>query len=88
MAYSKQTWKTGDDITADKLNHLEDGIASVETTPGPKGADGKDGAKGSNGTNGKDGASLTKIVLTKGEDGEITGGTGTLSDGNTIPITV
>lgn len=85
MTYSKQTWKTGDEITADKLNHLEDGLASIELTPGPQGPQ---GTKGTNGTNGKDGASLTKIVLTKGEDGEITGGTGTLSDGNTIPITV
>lgn len=28
MAYEKQTWQTGDVITADKLNHIEDGIAS------------------------------------------------------------
>ena len=26
MAYSKQTWVTGDTITAEKLNHMEDGI--------------------------------------------------------------
>lgn len=26
MAYSKQTWATGDVITAAKLNHMEDGI--------------------------------------------------------------
>lgn len=26
MAYEKQTWKTGDVITAEKLNHMEDGI--------------------------------------------------------------
>ena len=26
MAYEKQTWQTGDTITADKLNHIEDGI--------------------------------------------------------------
>ena len=26
MAYSKQTWATGDTITAEKLNHMEDGI--------------------------------------------------------------
>lgn len=29
MAYEKQTWKTGDIITEEKLNHMEDGIASV-----------------------------------------------------------
>lgn len=28
MAYEKQTWETGQVITADKLNHMEDGIAS------------------------------------------------------------
>lgn len=27
MAYTKQTWATGDTITAEKLNHMEDGIA-------------------------------------------------------------
>lgn len=28
MAYSKQTWTNGDVITAEKLNHMEDGIAA------------------------------------------------------------
>lgn len=37
MAYEKQNWNTGETITADKLNHMEDGIASggvmvVQTT--------------------------------------------------------
>lgn len=27
MSYEKQTWANGDVITADKLNHMEDGIA-------------------------------------------------------------
>ena len=27
MAYEKQTWQTGDIITANRLNHMEDGIA-------------------------------------------------------------
>ena len=26
MAYEKQTWQCGETITADKLNHMEDGI--------------------------------------------------------------
>ena len=26
MSYEKQTWATGDVITAEKLNHMEDGI--------------------------------------------------------------
>lgn len=29
MAYEKQTWATGDTITAQKLNHMEDGIAGA-----------------------------------------------------------
>ena len=28
MSYTKQTWATGDVITASKMNHMEDGIAS------------------------------------------------------------
>jgi len=30
MGYEKQTWANGDVITADKLNHMEDGIAGGE----------------------------------------------------------
>lgn len=29
MAYTKQTWATGDTVTASKLNHMEDGIADA-----------------------------------------------------------
>lgn len=29
MAYTKQTWECGDIITAEKLNHMEDGIAKA-----------------------------------------------------------
>ena len=29
MAYEKQTWVKGDKITADRLNHLEDGVSSL-----------------------------------------------------------
>lgn len=28
MAYEKQEWKCGDVVTADRLNHMEDGIAN------------------------------------------------------------
>lgn len=28
MSYEKNTWQTGDVITANKLNHIEDGIAN------------------------------------------------------------
>lgn len=30
MSYTKQTWASGQVITATKLNHIEDGIAAVE----------------------------------------------------------
>ena len=29
MSYTKQTWATGDTVTATKLNHIEDGIAGA-----------------------------------------------------------
>ena len=29
MSYTKQTWSTGDTVTAAKLNHMEDGIAEA-----------------------------------------------------------
>ena len=29
MAYTKNTWKTGDIVTSEKLNHIEDGIANA-----------------------------------------------------------
>lgn len=29
MAYEKQTWTCGEKISADKLNHMEDGIANA-----------------------------------------------------------
>lgn len=34
MAYTKQTWATGDVVTANKLNHMEDGIAEGGTGGG------------------------------------------------------
>lgn len=34
MSYEKQTWKNGDIITEDKLNHIEDGIAEVGSSGG------------------------------------------------------
>ena len=68
MAYEKQTWKNDDPSTplsAARLNHIEDGIANVELTPGPEGpqgpagpagADGAKGAKGDKGDTGPAGA--------------------------------
>lgn len=36
MAYEKQTWECGETITAEKLNHIEDGIASASSGGGGK----------------------------------------------------
>ena len=59
MAYEKQTWKPGKDgatpLSAVRLNHIEDGIATIELTPGPEGPAGKDGAKGATGPEGATG---------------------------------
>lgn len=62
MAYTPQEWRDGDPetpLSAERLNHIERGIADVETTPGPPGADGtdgQDGAPGADGADGQDGA--------------------------------
>lgn len=45
-AYEKQTWSNGETITEEKLNHIEEGIANIELTPGPKGEKGDPGPKG------------------------------------------
>ena len=29
MAYEKHTWETGETITAELLNHIEDGVAEL-----------------------------------------------------------
>lgn len=34
MAYEKQTWECGETITAEKLNHIEDGIANASSGRG------------------------------------------------------
>ena len=43
MAYQKQTWQDSEVITKEKLNHIEEGIANIELTPGPKGETGAQG---------------------------------------------
>lgn len=80
MSYVKNKWSDGDVITADKLNNIENGIENEQV--GLTGAPGKDGASG------KDGNSVTAIALTTDTTGKVTGGTATLSDKNTLPITV
>ena len=52
MAYTPQEWRNGDTSTplsAARLNHIEQGIAGVELTPGPPGEKGDPGAPGADG---------------------------------------
>lgn len=55
MAYQKQTWVDGETITKAKLDHIEEGIANVELTPGPKGDKGEKGEQGTTGPKGETG---------------------------------
>ena len=55
---------------------------------GTQGPAGQDGAQGATGPAGADGKSLTAIKLTIDAEGNVTGGTATLSDKSTIDITV
>lgn len=54
-AYEKQTWVDGETITKAKLDHIEEGIASIELTPGPKGETGAQGPAGPQGATGETG---------------------------------
>ena len=55
MAYSKTIWNTGDVITKEKLNKIEDGIEGIELTPGPQGPAGEKGDTGAQGPKGDKG---------------------------------
>lgn len=71
MAYEPQRWVDGEaggtPLSADRLNHIEQGIASVELTPGPEGPRGPKGDKGDPGADGTDGADGAKGA--KGDKG-------------------
>lgn len=59
MAYEKQVWKNGEDggtpITAERLNHIEQGIAD-------KAEKGDPGKPGNPGKNGEDGIGIKNIT--------------------------
>lgn len=54
MAYEPYQWANGEGggtpITAERLNHIEQGIVDVELTPGPEGPRGPAGADGADST--------------------------------------
>jgi len=60
MAYVPYQWENGESggtpITAERLNHIEQGIADVELTPGPEGPQGPEGPEGPQGPAGADGS--------------------------------
>lgn len=89
MAYSPTTWTTGDIITADKMNKLEQGVANEQVGPqGPKGETGPQGATGPAGPEGPEGPQGPK-----GDTGETgpagaTGAAGTAAGFGTPTATV
>ena len=55
MAYQKHTWQNDEVISAERLNAIENGIAEIELTPGPKGEKGEAGPQGPQGEQGAQG---------------------------------
>lgn len=94
MAHTANEWKTGDTITATKLNAIENDLAAVgDGEQGPKGdsgATGPAGPTGPKGDKGADGATGVSVKAIELEltDGSVTGGTATLTDDSTVSITV
>ena len=82
MAYTPTEWNTGDVITAEKMNKLEQGVQNEQV--GPQGEQGKTGPQGPAGTDGK---YVTAIALTT-TGGAVTGRTATFNDESSVPITV
>ena len=72
MAFEPKTWANGKDgatpITADELNRIENGIAGIELTPGPKGDKGDPGEPGPQGLKGDPGEPGPQGL--KGDPGE------------------
>ena len=66
MAYEPKTWETGNTIDAASLNHIEQGIADIELTPGPQGETGPQGPQGTTGATGPAGeaATITDVTAT------------------------
>ena len=65
MAYQKHTWQNDEVISAERLNAIENGIAEIELTPGPKGEKGEAGPQGEQGPQGPQGADAVINKLNK-----------------------
>lgn len=85
MSYEPKTWKTGDIIEADALNHMENGIAAVEKQQGPAGPAGADGQDGATGPAGKNAPTITGCTINV--TGTVISGQLTMSEGEPIAIT-
>lgn len=87
-AYVPNEWKSGDVITKEKLNNIEQGIVNVPAGPaGPKGDKGDTGVAGAKGATGAAGLGIKSLALTT-TDGKVTAGTVTFSDDTTAAVTV
>ena len=63
MAYQPKMWEKGNTIEAANLNHIEQGIADIELTPGPQGPEGPKGDTGAQGPAGA-AATITNVTAT------------------------
>lgn len=63
MSYEPKKWEKGNTIDAASLNHIEQGIADVELTPGPQGETGPQGPPGADGQDGA-AAEITEVTAT------------------------
>lgn len=88
MAYSKTIWNTGDVITKEKLNKIENGIEGIELTPGPQGPAGEKGDTGAQGPAGKNAKEIKTIVINTDATDKVTGGVLTYTDETTVNITI
>lgn len=68
MAYQPKIWEKGNTIEAANLNHIEQGIADIELTPGPQGPE---GPKGDTGAQGPAGAAATITDVTATVDNNV-----------------
>lgn len=73
MAYEKQTWTTGEVITQEKLNHMEDGIANAYELPAVTETDNGKVLGVENGAwsvvNGGGGTLVVNVTITSSESG-------------------